>query len=86
MLRNVTNVKGTHQTSISLEKISNPISSSWPLDQWGLDIMGLFPQAMGTRRFVVVAIDYFTKMGRSQGFGGLPRCRCEEISLEEHCH
>ena len=29
--------------------------------QWGLDIVGPFPQAIGNRRFFLVAVDYFTK-------------------------
>ena len=39
----------------------NPVSSPWPFAQWRLDILGPFPQAMGNRRFVLVAVDYFTK-------------------------
>ena len=29
--------------------------------QWGLDIVGPFPQATANSRFVLVAVDYFTK-------------------------
>ena len=38
-----------------------PMVAPWPFAQWGLDILGPFP--MGTRqmKFLVVAIDYFTK-------------------------
>jgi len=39
----------------------NLVSSPWPFAQWGLDILGLFPQATGNRKFVLVAVDYFTK-------------------------
>ena len=39
----------------------NPVSSPWPFAQWGLDILGPFPQASGNRRFVLVVVDYFTK-------------------------
>ena len=42
----------------------NPISSLWPFAQWGLDILGPFPQAIRNRRFVLVAVDYFTKWQR----------------------
>ncbi len=38
-----------------------PISSPWPFVQWGLDIMGPFPIGRRQLKFVVVAIDYFTK-------------------------
>ena len=39
----------------------NPVNSPWPFAQWGLDILSSFPRAMSNWRFVLVAIDYFTK-------------------------
>ena len=42
----------------------NPISSPWPFAQWGLDILGPCPRATGNRRFILVAIDYFTKWAK----------------------
>ena len=39
----------------------NPLSSSWPFTQWGLDILGPFPKTVGNKRFLLVGIDYFTK-------------------------
>ena len=39
----------------------NPITSLWPFAQWGLDIIGPFPWAMGNRRFVLIIINYFMK-------------------------
>ncbi|XP_076956695.1 uncharacterized protein LOC143631973 [Bidens hawaiensis] len=38
-----------------------PVSSSWPFQKWGIDIVGPFPEGAGKVRFLVVAIDYFTK-------------------------
>ena len=38
-----------------------PLSSPWPFAQWGMDILGPFPPATGGRKFLFVAIDYFTK-------------------------
>ncbi|GJY52128.1 reverse transcriptase domain-containing protein [Tanacetum coccineum] len=37
------------------------IMSSWPFCQWGLDIMGPLPEGPGKLKFIIVAIDYFTK-------------------------
>ena len=39
-----------------------PMMAPWPFAQWGLDILG--PFALGTRqmKFLVVGIDYFTKL------------------------
>ena len=39
----------------------NPIIRPWPFAQRGLDIIGPFPQASENKRYVVVAMDYFTK-------------------------
>nr|XP_027066312.1 uncharacterized protein LOC113692140 [Coffea arabica] len=38
-----------------------PITSPWPFEQWGTDIIGPFPRALGNHVYVVVAVDYFTK-------------------------
>ena len=38
-----------------------PITSPWPFAQWGIDILGPLPQAPLQRKFLIVAIDYFTK-------------------------
>ena len=46
-----------HQPSGTL----NPLSSSWPFVQWGLDILGPFPKVVGNKRFLLIGTDYFTK-------------------------
>ncbi|KAL8134606.1 hypothetical protein AgCh_009579 [Apium graveolens] len=40
-----------------LTSINSPI----PFAMWGMDILGPFPMAMAQRKFLIVAIDYFTK-------------------------
>ncbi|KAI0497309.1 hypothetical protein KFK09_020532 [Dendrobium nobile] len=37
------------------------MQSPWPFAQWGIDIMGPFPIAIGQQKFIILAIDYFTK-------------------------
>ena len=37
------------------------IASLWPFTQWGIDIVGPLPQDKGQVKFLLVAIDYFTK-------------------------
>jgi transposase InsO family protein len=39
----------------------NPLSSPWPFAPRGLDIVGPLPWALGNKRFLIVATDYFTK-------------------------
>ena len=41
--------------------VLNPLSNPWPFAQWGLDIVGPFPKAAGTKRYLLVDTDYFTK-------------------------
>ena len=41
------------------------------LNQWGLDIFGPFPQATGNRRFVLVAVDYFTKWAEAEALANI---------------
>ena len=41
--------------------VLNPLSSLWPFTQWGLDIVGLFPKALGNKKYLLVSTDYFTK-------------------------
>ena len=38
-----------------------PMAAPWPFAQWGLDIIGLFPIVMRQLKFLIVAINYFTK-------------------------
>ncbi|GKF02194.1 reverse transcriptase domain-containing protein [Tanacetum coccineum] len=38
-----------------------PITSPWPFHKWGIDIAGPFPVAAGGLKFLILAIDYFTK-------------------------
>ena len=34
--------------------ILNPLSSLWPFAQWGLDIVGPFPKAVGNKKYILV--------------------------------
>ncbi|GJZ42807.1 reverse transcriptase domain-containing protein [Tanacetum coccineum] len=38
-----------------------PVTSLWPFYKWGIDIVGPFPGGPGKVKFLIVAIDYFTK-------------------------
>nr|GFA46318.1 reverse transcriptase domain-containing protein [Tanacetum cinerariifolium] len=38
-----------------------PITTPWPFYKWGIDIAGPFPEGPGKVKFVIVAMDYFTK-------------------------
>ncbi|KAL2226781.1 UNVERIFIED_CONTAM: hypothetical protein Sindi_2036800 [Sesamum indicum] len=41
--------------------LMHPLESPCPFDQWGMDLVEPFPQAAGQTKFLIVAVDYFTK-------------------------
>jgi hypothetical protein len=45
-----------------------PITSPWPFAKWGVDIVGPMPPGKGSRKFLLVAIDYFTKWAEAEAF------------------
>ncbi|KAL2248708.1 UNVERIFIED_CONTAM: Retrovirus-related Pol polyprotein from transposon 17.6 [Sesamum indicum] len=38
-----------------------PVKIACPFDQWGIDILGFFPTARSQKKFIVVAVEYFSK-------------------------
>ena len=42
------------------------ITSPWPFQQWGLDILGPLPLGKGQCKFIIVAVDYFTKWAEAK--------------------
>ena len=44
-----------------LGETMTPISSPWPFAQWGIDIVGSFLLGKKQLRFLIIAVDYFTK-------------------------
>jgi hypothetical protein len=52
--------KTTNQQNLSSMPV-HLIPPSWPLQRWGMDLVGRFPTAQGNCKFTAVAVDYFTK-------------------------
>ena len=48
-----------------------PISAPWLFMQWGMDIVGPLPTAKGNKKFVIVAVDYFTKWAKAEALAGI---------------
>jgi hypothetical protein len=43
-----------------LERLTS-VLSPWPFSKWGVDLVDSMPPEKGKKRFLVVAVDYFTK-------------------------
>ena len=54
--------KISHLPSEPLTSVTSP----WPFQLWGLDILGPLPNGKGQCKFVVVAMDYFTKWAEAE--------------------
>ena len=54
--------KISHLPSEPLTSVTSP----WPFQQWGLDILGPLPIGKGQCKFIVVVVDYFTKWAEAE--------------------
>ena len=55
------NAKDSHPTYTNQGESLIPLSSPWPFAQWGLDIVGPFPKAVGNKKYLLVDTNYFIK-------------------------
>ncbi|GKA28992.1 reverse transcriptase domain-containing protein [Tanacetum coccineum] len=44
------------------------VTSAWPFQKWGMDIVGPLPEASGKIKYWLVAINYFTKWLKAKPF------------------
>jgi hypothetical protein len=52
------------------EKLT-PLTSPWPFAKWGVDIVGPMPVGKGGQKFLVVAVDYFTKWAEAEALAAI---------------
>ena len=55
------------------------IASLWPFAQWGIDIVGPLPQDKGQVKFLLVAIDYFTKWVEVEALATITEARIKSF-------
>nr|XP_025638546.1 uncharacterized protein LOC112733717 [Arachis hypogaea] len=60
-----------HQLSI--------ISAERPFGTWGIDLVGPFPTAPGQLRYLIVAIDYFTKWIEAEPLASITATQCRKF-------
>ncbi|KAE8681343.1 Detected protein of unknown function [Hibiscus syriacus] len=68
------------------DKINVPLhslhvmTSPWPFSMWGMDVIGqIHPKASNGHRFILVAIDYFTKWVEVASYAA-----CEQFNIKHH--
>ena len=60
--------------------VLNSLSSSWHFAVWGIDILGeIRPNASNGHKYIVVAIDYFSRWIEAESFGTLKAKQMEKF-------
>ncbi|VFQ73257.1 unnamed protein product [Cuscuta campestris] len=57
----------------------HPVSNVIPFVRFGMDIIGAFPQAQGRKKYVMVAIDYFTKWVETKAYATITTKQCQRF-------
>ncbi|XP_025674231.1 uncharacterized protein [Arachis hypogaea] len=55
------------------------ISAERPFGTWGIDLVGLFPTAPGQLRYLIVAIDYYTKWIEAEPLASITATQCRKF-------
>ena len=55
------------------------ITSPWPFAQWGIDIVGPLPLGKSQVKFLLVAIDYFTKWVEAEALATITEARIQNF-------
>ncbi|GJR60239.1 reverse transcriptase domain-containing protein [Tanacetum coccineum] len=61
LIRECSGCQVNHHVPRNPQQKLTPITSLWLFYKWGIDIAGPFPKGPGKVKFLIVAIDYFTK-------------------------
>ncbi|GJV47880.1 reverse transcriptase domain-containing protein [Tanacetum coccineum] len=61
MIRACSDCQIHHPVPRNPQQPLTPITAPWPFHKWGIDIAGPFPEGPRKVKFLIVAIDYFTK-------------------------
>ena len=63
------------------EKLTT-IASLWPFAQWGINIVGPLPQGKGQVKFLLIAINYFTKWVEAEALATITEARIQSFVLK----
>jgi hypothetical protein len=60
------------------------IQPTWPLQRWGLDLLGPLPPAQGNLRYVVVAVEYFSKWIEAKPLATITSVTIQKFFWQNH--
>ncbi|XP_019176073.1 PREDICTED: uncharacterized protein LOC109171496 [Ipomoea nil] len=56
-----------------------PVSTAIPFSRWGIDLVGALPMGTGSRKYIIVAINYFTKWVEAEPLASITAARCKRF-------
>jgi hypothetical protein len=60
------------------------IAHTWPLQRWGLDIIGPLPTTQGNLKFTFVTVEYFTKWIEGRAVSTITAKTTQKILVAKH--
>ncbi|VFQ98159.1 unnamed protein product [Cuscuta campestris] len=60
-----------------------PISTAIPFPRWGVDLVDALPRGTGSVRYVIVAIDYFTKWVEAAPLASITEVQCQKFLAKQ---
>ncbi|XP_052728231.1 uncharacterized protein LOC108329042 isoform X1 [Vigna angularis] len=69
-----------HGRNLNLPPVElHSLMSPWPFAQWGVDIVGPLPVGRAQKKFLLVAIDYFTKWVEAEPLATITAARAQKF-------
>jgi hypothetical protein len=68
-----------------LSSLTQLIQPTWPLQRWGLDLLGPLPPAQGNLKYVVVAVEYFSKWIEAKPLAIITSATVQKFFLAKYC-
>ncbi|XP_019179926.1 PREDICTED: uncharacterized protein LOC109175129 [Ipomoea nil] len=74
-------MKDVHEGALPGRPATNytPVSTAIPFSRWGIDLVGALPTGTGSRKYIIVAIDYFTKWVEAEPLASITAARCKRF-------
>jgi hypothetical protein len=64
--------------------LTQQIQPTWPLQRWGLNLLGPLPPAQGNLKYVVVAVEYFSKWIEAKSLATITSAIVQKILLAKY--
>ncbi|GJZ21872.1 reverse transcriptase domain-containing protein [Tanacetum coccineum] len=85
LIRECNSCQANHPVPRNPQQKLTPITSPWPFYKWGVDIVGPFPEGPNKVKFLIVAIDYFTKWIKAKPVATITGAQFRDNPFKDWC-